>query len=250
MKSLVVLALSAFALSSSHAVNLLENGGFEMTPEFRSPQTDIDLGGRKMIMHDESHPDFGSGIWAVPHWLNALNGDLGSDQGIARQDELVAPEGERWAFINNWNRRFSQPTTHLVQAGESYSVRIWIGSKVDDARCGRVSLLAGALDPANYDEFATGTNLLVEKTAGTAAWGTFVPDHLIPGVGWQEVALSYSVAANDSAIGKPLLVSIRTEEGSVGPVEFDDVRLEVVPEPATLVTLAVGAAACARRFRR
>lgn len=248
MRFKLLLVVLGFSLGGSAlGANLVLNPGFDDAPILGPGQTDVSAGEMKMIIVDPANPDYAGAITGVPHWLNGLE-SVWSDQGISRDVRLTPIDGERMGFINNWNRRFSQELAHTVAAGDRFRVRAWVGSIEGAARCGRVSLVAGGLDPTNYDQFASDAILLAERTAGTSQWSDFTPDVLLPGVGWQQVQFEYQVASNDPAIGKPLLVSLRTEAGSVGHVHFDAISVEVVPEPATLTALLLGLV-CLRRRR-
>ncbi|MBL8086967.1 MAG: PEP-CTERM sorting domain-containing protein [Chthonomonas sp.] len=243
--------LGIIFVPSAQALNLVLNPSFEETPILGFGQSDVAADESKMIRLDPATEFYTSSISGVPHWVNGLNSDQASDSGISRILGISPIEGERYAFINNWNRRFSQVLAHTVAVGETYQATVWVGSLVDDARCGRISLVAGDLNPTDADLFAPGSIILSEKTAGTASWTWFQPSVILPGVGWNRVDLIYTVLPGDAAIGKPLMISLLTEAESVGPVQFDAVSVTVVPEPASLAALGLGfVALLSRRARR
>lgn len=250
-RGLMLVSLIAVSPLAS-AVNLLNNPGFDEAPILGSGQSDVGPGETKMIVISDSIDPiaYQNAIWGIPGWLYWLPDGISSDHGISRDVRLTPISGERFGFINNWNRRMSQVTSHLVQVGDVIHAEVWVGSHEPDARASRVSLFAGYPGPVDFDQFAPETVVLSERTAANAAWTTYTPDVLLPGVGWSRVVLDYTVGAGDPAIGKTLGFGFRTEDASVGPVFYDAALLEVVPEPASMAALVVGVMAFLRARRR
>lgn len=221
--------LAAFAVRAN---DLVKNASFEEPSILLSGQTEVGPGESKLIVLSAGHDLFPWGIGGVRGWENAVNPDQVSDQGISRLIELPAVDGSRSAFINNWNRRFSQTMSHNVLPGDRYRVTAWVGSREAVARCGRITLIAGRMDSNNRDELEPGALILGEVTAGTQWWTQFQPTHVIQGVGWTRVQFDVQAPASGPALGRPLTISLRTEGPSVGQVFFDAVGVEIIGGPA------------------
>lgn len=221
------------AAAGAHANDLVRNGSFEESSILLPGQSEVQHGDAKLIVLSASHSLYPWGIGGVRHWDNAVNADQVSDQGIARLVELPAVDGVRSAFINNWNRRFSQTMNHNVLPGDRYRVTAWVGSREAVARCGRISLIAGRMNPNDRDELEPGAVILGEVTAGTHWWTQFQPTHVIQGVGWTRIQFDVQAPSSGPALGRPLTIALRTEGSSVGQVFFDAVGVEIIGGPAT-----------------
>ena len=233
-----------------HSQNMLANPGFDLPAILGAGQTDVAFGESKMIITNPIIPQFTNAISGVFGWQYQLPDGFSSDQGISRDERLLPVDGDRYGFINNWDRRFSQTTSHLLQAGDLIHASIWFGSHESDARAGRISLVAGNLDPMNFDQFTQDSIVMAEKSVANSAWSLFTPDALMPAVGWLKVDIDYFVVPNDPGIGKSLLFSVKTEAESVGPVQYDAASLTVVPEPGSLLVFGIGTLLFASKRRR
>lgn len=245
---LAILALSLLGAQAS-ALNLLTNSGFDLPPTLGAGQSDLLLGDLKMIETDTASSLYPGSISGVPGWLYRLPDGHSSDQGISMDTRLSPIDGGRHGFINNWNRRFSQTPT-VIMANTDIIASIWVGSYLAGPRAARVTLVAGELDPNNFDEFLPSAVTLAEKTAATAQWLSYTPDYVLPDNGWTLVTLTYHVAPNNPLVGTPLTFSFRTEAESLGTVQYDATSLEVVPEPSSIAALGLAAALLLRRFSK
>ena len=215
--------------------SVLRNGDFESAPVLLPGQSDVAPGQCKQIVISQSHPSYLNGVGGVPDWTSGRNSNGLSDSGPCRTGTGFS--GARHFFINNWNRRLSQVTTVAVRPGATYRAEVWVRALIDGgtgpnpAKAGRLTLVAGTPNPANPDQFSTGSVVLGEAVAATPAWPSGGNVILVPNQ-WQLLPLTVTVPNNPALAGKPLTVSIRTELSSVGPMWWDKASVVVVAIPA------------------
>jgi hypothetical protein len=126
-----------------------------------------------------------------------------------------APEGQNTGFSNG--QPLSQTLTIVLAANTTYTLTVLVGDRLDTAFPGyHVQLLAGS------------TILSECATCVTPQNGSF-----------SLVTVTYSTGASDPLIGQALSIVL----GSDGlQTNFDDVRLDAVPEPTTIAFLGSGGA--------
>jgi hypothetical protein len=129
-----------------------------------------------------------------------------------------APEGQNTGFSNGTS--LLQALSSMLAADTTYTLTVLVGDRLDTAFPGySVQLLAGS------------TVLSECVTCVTPQNGSFAL-----------VTVTYSTGASDPLIGQPLSIAL----GSAGlQTNFDDVRLDAVPEPTSIPLLASGLGAVA-----
>lgn len=230
--------------------NLLMNGGFDDPPWLYNGQTDVAVDGQKQIIMDATEPGYFDAIGGILDWTYATpNSGRSSDHGLKRPTEFGDPTGPRMLFINNWERRVSQPVGVSITAGRRYVAKITFGLLLDYAaspKAGRFQLWAGEPNFANPDQMATGSILLGEVRIGSRGW-TGTLDKVVDDRSLTALEIIYDAQGGDAALGKPLTVSMLTDTGSEGVTLWDNASLEVVPEPSGLAALALGLLCLRRR---
>jgi hypothetical protein len=139
---------------------------------------------------------------------------------------------------------FAQVLTATLVSSMTYTLTVKVGNALTYAYPGyAVQLLAGGTMGSSGDGYAdpiTGGFLLAQdNNSQTVADGTFVTS---------TVVYTYD-PAHSAHLGEPLQIRLLALAGG-GEVEFDDVRLDAVPEPASLALLGLGALAVIRRRRQ
>ena len=233
---LLTLALGAALFVTNVATaQLLTNGDFEMPSILGAGQSEVGLfDDYKLIEIDPGSSFWAEAISGVQFWDNALQfggpPPSRSDQGIASWEDIVGtPFKPRFAFINNWNRRFNQTVSTLIANGVTYTATIEFATRLDDPsqeRAGLFELRAGPMDPLNPDD--PGTSILLDSlTAGQSGfYGGADPDVVVTDRVFTMLTLSYTPSgAGDPAIGQPLTVTFRTEFGSQGKTFWDNATL-------------------------
>lgn len=226
------------SLSVMGQTSILNNGDFEQASLLGPGQTEVALGDQKILFQDSNIPDYVNGISGIPSWMNSFT-DVGfgpgfRDAGI-RYAEFGGAPASRFAFINNWDTRLSQPTGIVIEPGWDLILTLSVGSP-GTSKGGRVQLWAGEPLAANPDQFPASALMLTEATLGTTDWTPFTPDVILAPDAWTQVTVEVHVPVGSPAIGQPLTVSLLTSGGSAGPLYFDNVSL--VPEPLSLGVVA------------
>ena len=229
-RPILILAVGATLMVTNAAMaDLLTNGDFEMPSILGEGQTEVGPNESKLIETNPASPYWEWAISGVQYWDNALEyGDppSRSDQGIATYDDIAGdPNEPRYAFINNWDRRFNQTVSTLIEAGVTYTATIDFATRLDDPgqnRAGLFELRAGPMNPNDPDD--PGSSILLDSlTAGTAGAD---PDVVVNDREWTTLALSYTpTGPADPAVGRPLTLTFRTEWGSAGPTLWDNATL-------------------------
>lgn len=232
--------------------NLLSNPGFDEPPILVSPQTDVSLNQQKNIRTSSTDSLFAeaiSGVSGWTYWLNPSNGH--SDQGLSRWEVLGGSSTDAQGFINWHDQRYSQTVAETVEADRTYTASIEFAVKLDDAnqpRAGSFELWAGRPIVDDENKFEVGSVLLDSVLAGIN-WSVPVDVEVVDAT-WVTLDLSYTAAAGDPLIGKPLTLSFKTMPGSAGTTYWDNANLSSVPEPATIALLGLGVAGIGYQRRK
>lgn len=134
-----------------------------------------------------------------------------------------APEGNNTAFAGS-EAQISQVLADTLDANITYTLDVEVGDRLDTTMRGyQVQLLAGG-------------NLLAQSTSPVPGEGAFVTSNV-----------TYTSTDSDVNLGSPLEIRLI---GLGQQVNFDDVRLNAVPEPATCLLLTAGLLAILPRRRR
>ena len=131
-------------------------------------------------------------------------------------------------FYNSSTGAFTQTTTHALIVGEIYTLNVAIGQR--DA--------SGGPAFAGYKiDLLSGASVLTSVTdaSGPSGAGTF-----------GDATLVHTATAGDPAG----FIGVRVGVLNSGYLDFDNVRLTYVPEPATLALAALGLLGLRRRRRR
>ena len=155
-----------------------------------------------------------------------------------------APEGQNVGWANPGDGvpgGFAQVLTDAdatLTAGMTYTLTVEVGNPPAYAWGGyAVQLLAGGTphtpgDGTNYTGPVTGGTLLAEdNNSVTIASDAFETS---------TVTYSYNPALHSGLLGEPLQIRLLALADSE-EVDFDDVSLDAVPEPSTLILLCMGA---------
>ncbi len=164
-----------------------------------------------------------------PGWSVFDNGRTGGYIGVWNIESQYyggnAPEGENIAYVSKYG--FAQILTETLTAGMQYTLTVEVGYLKESIWDGyKVQLLAD------------GTVLAEDNDTVTIAENTF-----------RTSTVTYAYDPADSALlGQPLQIRLLSLDG--GEADFDDVQLTVIPEPATMGLLGMGALALIRRKRK
>lgn len=246
-----VASLALIAASGASAQNILFNGDFEAPAILNTGQSLVGVGEQKSLARDSWLGGYSDSIYGVQDWIHSWAdvgfGEGSRDAGLARVDYAGSGESQ-YAFINNWDTRLSQVTSHSIAAGEVFNASIYIGPRGPN-QGGRVQLWAGIPSYANPDMFDASAVLLADLAVGTSDWTDFTPDVVLDLDSWNWASLSVTIPDGSSAIGLPLTMSFLTSGGSWGSLNFDTASLEVVPSSGTWALAAIAGFFVFRRSR-
>ena len=253
--TLLVIVCTPLIPSTTIAANLLRNGDFQAPAVLGPGQTQVPEGRGKLIQTNPLASPYSDAISGVSDWVYALpSSGTNSDHGLSRQNALFGlSAGGQFAFINNWNRMMSQTVTAIISPGDTVTASIQfgtLGSPLDNGRAGRFYLVAGEANSPNLDTFSSRSIILDELSIANPSWTGFIPDVSAGNGTFIPLSLSYTFQPNDPALGLPLTVAFRTVTSSVGPTQWDNASLTVVPEPSTLLLASSGAALCLSRKKK
>lgn len=226
---LALFRLPMLILGGSGAVmgfaNSLENSDFQLPPILLGIQTPVHIGEQKRI--DPADPNQISGI---DGWSHGASVDLGL---VSTNKFSSSGFYYQYLYTNNWDRRCLQQTVVPVKPGDSWRFSANAGFALDyllQPRSAVIELFAGHIDPANPDQLAGGAKLLKSYRIGSQGWGGSV-DQTIPDRRIVPIGISWTADEGSLAIGKTLVVSLRTASGSAGPTYWQDAELERIPRP-------------------
>ncbi|MBL8088497.1 MAG: PEP-CTERM sorting domain-containing protein [Chthonomonas sp.] len=148
---------------------------------------------------------------------------------------VTPPDGSQVGYLNA--RVLAQTTTTVLEQG--ITTLLWFSGRRFDSLEGvsQVELWAGG--SLSSTGAMTGGSLLNSRVIAVAD---------VTKGAWKEFSFNYTAGANDPNLGKNL--TIRFVKTSGGQIDFDHVRLNTVPEPATFLAIGLGVVALAARRRR
>lgn len=258
----VLAAGLALAVAGSAHAQLLVNGDFNQPAILGAGQTQLAVGNHKMIITDNSVPNYSSSISGISGWTYPLPGWDGqwvgvwSDHGLSFSTGFSNGDGTMAAHINNWERTMSQTLGSPLSGGTTITANFKFGTPADGGagRAGMFMLIAGTMDPANPDVLAAGSTVLSSFTVGNLGWNGVTPNATVATGLWGTFSISHSIPQGDPLIGQPLTIAFRTLTNSVGSTYWDNISVSIqpIPEPAIGFMLGTGlvALAVARRRRR
>jgi hypothetical protein len=178
----------------------------------------------------------------------ANGGDIGPWNPATTDYPGQAPEGLNvgWAEPGNGvPGGFAQVLTATLTAGMTYTLTVEVGDALTYTGGGyAVQLLAGGTPhtpgTGGYTGEVTGGTLLAQdNNTRTIVDGTFVTS---------TATYTYNPALHSGLLGERLQIRVLALHDA--ETEFDNVRLDATPEPASLSVLALGGLALIRRRRK
>ncbi|NJM37880.1 MAG: PEP-CTERM sorting domain-containing protein [Akkermansiaceae bacterium] len=178
--------------------------------------------------HSFESPSVGNGSFtgAVPGWT--ITGGVAGAFNPATPTHfsgIGATDGVQNGYANA-GATLSQTLTALFAADTQYTLTVDVGDRRD------------LVFPTYFIELFAGSTLLVQDNSS-----------LTPNDGFLTSTLTYLSPASHPELGQPLQIRLRSTGSGIQQVNFDNVRLDAVPEPSSLAMLAVGAMAFCN-FRR
>ncbi len=258
-KSLWV-AIGLPVCSIAFGQNLLTNGDFEAASILGSGQTEVPSPGLKLTAELPTMADYAQGISGIQNWDYALDTNVGpfetTDIGIASGIDYGDGDTSRKLFINRWSRRVVQsPQGVVIEANTIYrlSARSYmqLGSPTDSKR-GVLSLFAGIVTSGASLAYDPSATLLGVSRMVTADFGNADPNnHIVGHNGFHDHEIEVTIGSSSPFVGQPLTVSMFTADFSDGRTYWDNVSLTAtpVPEPSSMVAVALGLSALAARRR-
>jgi hypothetical protein len=190
---------------------------------------------------------FETGNGGVPYVVKTIPADpdfwswgTGAGGGANGQDGIEAPssDGDVCAAVNGVDSVF-QLTSHVVAEGDIYTLQF-------DA----YYLWASAWNGTPYD--ATIQGRLYYDDGGTRTVIDYIEDNLTDAYVWHyDYTLPTNIGAGNPAIGNQLGIELSVvQDPYLSWFGFDNVRLDVVPEPVSMALLGIGGLALLRRRSR
>ncbi len=183
-------------------------------------------------------PVYTDGDWSydVPPGWSGYNNSAGDGVGGWNPDNTgaifygyggVAPEGQNVVWAGD-GAGLAQVLNETLTANMTYTLSVEVGNSYYYDWAGyKIQLLAG------------GTLLAEDDSSVTIATDTF-----------ETSTVTYVYDATDSgSLGELLEIRLISDPGT-GEVDFDDVQLDAIPEPATMGLLGMGALYLIRRKRK
>ncbi len=174
-------------------------------------------------------------LTAPPGWVSDGTAGVWRYNPGASHFAAAPPDGTQLGYLNA--RVLAQTTTTVLEQG--ITTLSWFSGRRFDSLEGvsQVELWAGG--SLSSTGAMTGGSLLNSKVIAVAD---------VAKGAWKEFSFDYTAVANDPNLGKNL--TIRFVKTSGGQTDYDHVRLNTVPEPATFLAIGLGLIAVAARRRR